>query len=382
MYFRYDFRKYDFISILLITALFVISYYAIGSATRINSVEGTNYFANKQLIGFGVGFVLMLLISLVDYQIIGKLTPLIYIAIIVVLIVVIKTGVNAKGAVRWIEIGDFRIQPSEFAKVGMILVLAKYFDKFQDKINKIYIILGGLLILAVPFALVAKEDLSSSVVFLAIFAMMIYAAKISYKYVIPVLGLLLPGVYWLIWYIQQPDQKLLKGFQLKRILAFLNPQKYALSGALQTTNSVQAIGSGQLFGKGLYNGKLNQYDYLPEPQTDFIFSIIGEEFGFVGCILVLALLFGLMLHLLFLSGRSGDLMGRLIIVGYVAILLTQTFINVGVTTAIVPNTGLPLPYVSYGLSALWSNMMIMGVILNISIKKIQSNPEAIPVNRI
>ncbi len=142
-----------------------------------------------------------------------------------------------------------------------------------------------------------------------------------------------------------------------------------MSTALQTQNSVQAIGSGQLFGKGLYNGKLNQYDYLPEPQTDFIFSIIGEEFGFIGCSVVLILIMLLILRVIFISKDSPDLMGRLLGIGFIAVVVFHTFINVGVTTAIVPNTGLPLPFISYGLSALWTNMLMLGMVINLSMQR-------------
>lgn len=137
----------------------------------------------------------------------------------------------------------------------------------------------------------------------------------------------------------------------------------------QTINSMQAIGSGMLSGKGLYQGKLHQYDYLPVPESDFIFSIIGEEFGFIGCIILLALFFLLLIRILLIVKDSPDMTGRLIGMGYVGMLTAQIFINIGVTTGILPNTGLPLPYVSYGISSLWGNMIIMGLVLNISMQR-------------
>jgi len=369
--FQYQFKKYDFISILLVAALAVISYYAIGSATRVNSIEGTDRFVNRQFYGYLLGFVLMIIVSFIDYHLIGKFAILIYLVNIALLAAVFVVGKEAKGAMRWIEVGgSFSIQPSEFAKLFMIIVLAKYFDKFESKINKIYIILGSVILIAIPFILIEKQpDLSTSLVFIFLFAVLIFTAGISYKYIIALVLIMIPIGFGVFWYIQQEDQQLLKGYQLERILAIVNPEEYELSTALQTENSKQAIGSGGLYGKGLYQGKLNQYDYLPEPQTDFIFSVIGEEFGFVGCSAVLIILFLLMLRAIFIAKDSPDLMGQLLVTGFVAIIFFHTFINVGVTTGIVPNTGLPLPFISYGQNALWTNMTMLGMVINLSMQR-------------
>jgi len=370
MHRSYEFRRYDFISILIVVALFIISYYAIGSATRINSIEGTDFFATKQFYGFIFGFVLMIVVSFIDYHLIGKFAFLIYILNIALLVSVFFIGASKNGAARWIPIGGFTFQPSEFAKLFMVIVLAKYFDKFEKKINKIYILLGSLILIIVPVLLIEKQpDLSTSLVLVFIFVVILFSAGISYKYIFAAVILTVPITLGIFWYVQQPDQQLLEGYQLERILATINPEEYELSSALQTQNSVQAIGSGQLYGKGLYNGKLNQYDYLPEPQTDFIFSIIGEEFGFLGCSVVLILLMLLILRVIYIAKDSTDLLGQLLVSGFVAVIVFQTFINVGVTTAIVPNTGLPLPFVSYGLTALLSNMLMLGMIINLSMQR-------------
>lgn len=366
----YDYKKYDFISVIIVFALFVISYYAIGSATRINSVEGTDHFATKQLYGFILGFVLMLILSFIDYHIVGKFAILIYLLNIGLLLAVFFIGDTKNGSARWFPIGSYTIQPSEFAKLFMVIVLAKYFDKFEKKINKLYIIVGAVILIAVPTYLIKEQpDLSTSLVLVFLLAVMLFGSGISYKYIFALVIIAVPVSLGLLWYVQQPDQQLLQDYQLERILSTINPEEYELSSALQTQNSVQAIGSGQLYGKGLYQGKLNQYDYLPEPQTDFIFSIIGEEFGFIGCSAVLILLLLLILRVLYIAKDSNDLLGRLLVVGFVAVITFHTFINVGVTTAIVPNTGLPLPFVSSGLSALVSNMLMLGMIINLSMQR-------------
>jgi len=171
------------------------------------------------------------------------------------------------------------------------------------------------------------------------------------------------------WYIQQPNQVLLKDYQVKRIMTAVYPEKATTSERLQTNNSMQAIGSGKLFGKGLYQGKLNQYNYLPEPQTDFIFSIIGEEAGFLGCSAIITLIFSFIMRCIWIAKDSKDLIGKIIITGFATIIAFQTFVNIGVVTGLLPNTGLPLPFISYGLSSLWANLIGVGLVLNIGIQR-------------
>ena len=372
MFRSYNYKRYDFISIILLLLLITISYFVIGSATRINSIEGTDYYSQKQLFGFLIGFVLMIILSFFDYHLLGKLVIPIYLVNIGLLFAVLvpSIGKEVNGAVRWIEISRMTIQPSEFTKFFMIIVLAKYFDKFKKHINSVFVWLGAAILIIIPMALIREQpDLSTALVLLFLLGIMLFAAGIKYRYIFILLGIAIIMMFGVLWYIQQPDQILLSDNQLGRIMAMIDPEEYELSIALQTQNSVQGIGSGQLFGKGIYNGKLNQYNYLPESQTDFIFSIIGEEFGFIGCSVVLLLLLALMLRVLYIAKDSKDLMGQLLCAGFVAVVGFQTFINVGVTTNIVPNTGLPLPFISYGLSALWSNMLMLGLILNLSIQR-------------
>ncbi len=371
MFRHYNFRKFDYISPLIVTCLFIFSYYVIGSASRANLEEGTSSFATKQLYGFVLGFILMLIVSMIDYHIIGKLVPLVYLANIGLLLAVFFVGIRINEATRWIPIiAGYTIQPSEFAKFFMVVVLAKYFDKFEKRINNIFVLLFSVILMVIPVILIAKQpDLSTSLVLVFLLAIMIFGGGISYKYIIALALIAIPMATILIAYIQTDDQILLQNYQKERILAMIDPDEYEQSTAFQTQKSVQAIGSGQLEGKGLYQGKLNQYNYLSESETDFIFAIIGEEFGFIGCSGVLFLLLLLLIRVLYIAKDSQDLMGRLLVVGFVGIIAFHTFINVGVATAIVPNTGLPLPFVSSGLSALWTNMLMLGMILNVSMQR-------------
>lgn len=364
MFKRYQWKRFDWVSLLIVIAIIAIGIVAISSATY-----GTSYYVKRQLLGFASGFVLLVLAALFDYKFIAKLSPLIYLVNIGLLVAVMKFGAEKFGGTRWLQIGGFQIQPSEFGKLFMIIVLAKYFSLLKDKINNPLVILGSLGLIGVPFLLVLKQpDLSTSFIFIVLFVATIYGAKISYKYIAAAFAIVIPTFILVFQYIQRPDQKLLNDHQYDRIMAMLHPEQFP-DKYYQTINSMQAIGSGQFSGKGLYLGKLHQYNYLPVPESDFIFSIIGEEFGFIGCIILLALFFLLLARILLIVKDSPDMTGRLIGMGYVGMLTAQIFINIGVTTGIMPNTGLPLPYVSYGISSLWSNMMIMGLILNISMQR-------------
>lgn len=370
MFSNYDLRRFDYILLVLVILLAIIGIVAIGSANRVNSIDGTAYFRNRQIVGYATGAVLMIFFTFFDYHWIGKMSPAVFALNVGLLIAVLLVGKVVNGAQRWILIGPFQLQPSEFAKIFTVLVLAKYIDVFQKRINNLAVLIGAAAIPGTSWVLIFMEpDLSTSLIMIIIFIFMIFVGGISYWYVLGATAIGVPSAMWFFNYIQQPDQKILETYQVRRVLGLIDPTMVDADSYRQTLNSLQAIGSGGLFGKGLYMGKVNQYDYLPEPQTDFIFSIIGEEFGFFGCSIVLLLLFLLVLRLLWIGKDAPDLYGKLIITGYTAVIMYQTFINVGVTTGIAPNTGMTLPFVSYGVSSLWNNLIGIGIILNIGIQR-------------
>lgn len=368
MFRDYNLRKYDILIILIVIALVGFGIVNIASATQVNS-SGSQVKLNKQLYGFIVMLVLTIGISFIDYHFIGKFYWLIYAFNIILLLAVRFIGFNVKGAVRWIDLGIMSIQPSELAKIMLIVFLAKLIDKNRHKINSIFFLMQIAVLVLIPTLLIyIQPDLSTSLVIVVISVIMIYVAGISYKYVIGALMIAVPLMFVTIWYSQQPDQKLFKPHQVTRVKSFLYPESEG-ANVWQTENSIQALGSGQLRGKGWYGGTINKYNYLPEPQTDFIFSIIGEEFGFIGCSITLLMLLVLILRCLWVAKDAIDLYGMLIIVGFVAMITFQTFVNVGVATGIIPNTGIPLPFISYGLSSLISNMIGIGLVLNVSIHR-------------
>ena len=378
MFKKYDVKQFDYIAVLIVLALGIIGIVAIASATRIYSPDGTDVFMNRQIFGFSSGLALMMFFAFFDYKWLGKLTVPIYLFNLMLLALVLVAGDTTNNATRWILIGPVRLQPSEFAKIFIVLTLAKYFHLTEKHINNIFVILGGMLLVAIPMALIFKQpDLSTSLIMIMIFVFIIYVGGISYWYVFTAIAVAVPSVIFGFWYIQQPGQKLLEKYQVNRILSLVDPSKVDSSLLWQTNNSIMAIGSGKLFGKGLFLGKINQYDYLPEPQTDFIFSIIGEEFGFFGCALVILLIIALIIRVLWIGKDVKDGYARMIIAGYVAILTYQSFINMGVATGVVPNTGIPLPFISYGISSLWNNLIAIGIILNISMQRKKTTRESI-----
>ncbi|PKM95930.1 MAG: rod shape-determining protein RodA [Firmicutes bacterium HGW-Firmicutes-1] len=370
MFREYDFRRLDIFFIVLIIALTIIGVIAIKSATMSNIHDGTDIFVKKQIIGLVSGFVIMIIVALIDYRFISKFYWPIYILNIVLLVSVIFFGRTVNNATRWISIGGFNLQPSEFCKIFLIIFLAKLIDKNKERINKPIFLVFMIGLISLPMYLIYKQpNLSTSLVIIAIFGVILFISGLSYKYIIGTIAILIPCFIIGFWYIQQPNQILLEDYQVKRIMTAVYPEKAETSDKFQTNNSIQAIGSGKLFGKGLYQGKLNQYNYLPEPQTDFIYSIVGEEFGFVGCSTILTLLLVLIMRCLWIAKDTKDLSATIMVIGFVTIISFQTFINVGVVTGILPNTGIPLPFISYGISSLWSNMIGAGLVLNISMQR-------------
>ena len=232
------------------------------------------------------------------------------------------------------------------------------------------------LLFAVPAVMILEQpNLSTTLVTTVIIASIVFCSGVSYKWILGVLAVVIPGVALFIYLLQFEMIHFLRGYQATRILAWINPQKYA-EAYWQQENSIMAIGSGQLWGKGLNNTEIASVkngNFLSEEQTDFIFAIIGEEMGFVGALVVLALFLLLIYECLMMAYRAKDLAGKLICVGMGTLLAFQSFANVAVATAIFPNTGLPLPFVSYGVSSLLSIYLGMGVVLNVGLQRKNNN---------
>ncbi len=371
-----DFRSIDFILIAVVCALSVFGIIAIGSATHIAATGPSVEYTNQKF-WFGSGLVLMGLALYVDYHFLCKFYWVYYAVNLILLILVWLIGKQEGNQVsRWLRIGSMGIQPSEFSKVFIILFFSAFLEKKQGSVNSFPVLLVLLALLAVPVVLIIMQpSLSAGLVVLFIGLVLIFVAGLSFKYVLPALLISLVGGALFLQDIARETPILLgnflKDYQIDRIVSTLypdvnNPLYY------QTNQSIQAIGSGQLYGKGLYSGALIQQGTVPYAYNDFIFSVIGEELGFIGCAVVLGVLFFVIIKCFLAAHRAVDLSGKLIACGVGSMIAFQTLIHVGVTSGIIPNTGMPLPFISYGGSSLWINMVGIGLVLNVSISKTKS----------
>ncbi|MDE6904219.1 MAG: rod shape-determining protein RodA [Lachnospiraceae bacterium] len=356
-------RNYNFRLILYVLVLTIIGILVIGSARE--SVQ------NKQIMGLMMGIGLMIMVSMIDYSFLLKFSWIFYFINIVLLIMVKYMGENTNGSTRWVTIAGIRFQPSELSKIIIILFFAYFFMKYQENLNTVKILAASFLLAGIPLILIKKQpDLSTTIVTALIFVALLFIAGLSYKIVVGVLAVSLPTMIIFISLILQPDQKILDPYQYKRIMAWLEPEKYA-DAAYQQLNSKMAIGSGQLWGKGLYNSEITSVkngNFIAEPQTDFIFAIVGEELGFIGAVVVIVLLLLIALECILVARKAKDLSGRLICCGIASLVCFQSFVNICVTTGLMPNTGLPLPFVSYGLTSLLTLYMGIGLVLNVGLQ--------------
>ena len=277
-------------------------------------------------------------------------------------------GVEHNNARRWLNLVVFEFQPSELTKIILIIFAAKLYTIFRAKLNSFWVLLLAMVSIGLPtFLILIQTNLSTSLVILFIFVMMIFAAGLSWKIILPILVIGIPCVMGLFWYIQQDYQVLLEPYQQERVLSILNPEEYE-STMFQQDNSVSAIGSGQLNGKLFDPSADRNYDIIPVSESDFIFSVAGEEFGFIGSCILLTL-YAVIIYICIKTAKEApDYMGMLIAVGIASMFTFQVFVNIGVATKMLPNTGIPLPFLSYGLSSLLSGMMGVGMILNIRLQ--------------
>ena len=364
MFAKYNFRHYNFKLVIFVIALAVIGVFAVSSADE--------SLMSKQIFGVVAGVFLMVILSLFDYSIILKFYWVIYAVNLILLVMVIFMGEDANGAQRWIKILGVQFQPSELAKILIVLFFAMFIYRHEEDINSFLIVAVSIVLFAIPAILVLKQpDLSTTLVICIIFAVIMFVSNISYKLILGVLAIAIPVFVILIYLIIQPDQKIVNDYQKQRIMSFFNQEETANDEGYQQTYSVMAIGSGQLSGKGYKNNEIysvKNSDFIAEQQTDFIFAVIGEEFGFIGTASVIILIFLISFECFMIAFRARDVAGRIIAAGVGAQLGFQSFINIGVVTYILPNTGLPLPFVSYGLTSLLCSFISIGFVLNVGLQ--------------
>jgi rod shape determining protein RodA len=368
MPFDYNRKSFDFRLVFAILALNVIGVLVIRSASNQNAA-----MVWRQISGVLIGMTLMLVLAFVPYQKILKYSPGIFLFCAGFLLLVILYGRFVGGAKRWIVVPVVgQVQPSEFSKIGVIVFFAWFLQKNSGQINKPHYLLLTAAIAMLPLGLIASEpDLSTTIVVFVVIASMIYVAGLSYKWILGVLAVIVPLVTGFIYLLSYGMIPFLHEYQARRILAWIDKGKYADLN-LQQDNSIMAIGSGQLFGKGLNNNTLASVkngNFLSEEQTDFIFAVVGEELGFIGCLAVITLYALLVYECLHIAGKARDLEGKLVCTGMGVLVAFQSFCNIAVATGIFPNTGLTLPFISYGVSSLLSLYAGAGLVLNIGLQR-------------
>ena len=387
-------RQLDWLLLLLVVAITTFGGFAIYS-TELTQEHSYSY--QHWMVGI-LGSILALVIARLRYQVLLRWHWLIYVLTNISLIAVMLSGVSAKGAQRWINIAGFNVQPSEFAKIAIVITLAALLHDRDGSDFKT--VVKTLAVTAVPWGLVfLQPDLGTSLVFGAIVITMLYWANANKGLLIlmisPLFSAILYHVYlsgWVLWvltiagiaWLTLPNKiistlsavtinlgavelgnffwSLLKDYQKARLIMFLNPEQDPLGGGYHLIQSRIAIGAGRLWGQGWHRGTQTQLDFIPEQHTDFIFSAVGEEFGFVGCILLLLGFWLVCIRLIWIASTAKDNFGSLLAIGILTIIGFQTIVNICMTIGLAPITGIPLPWMSYGRSSLLSSFVSIGLV--------------------
>jgi len=318
----------------------------------------------KQMMLYGLGLMLVVLLQLFDYRYLNTLWPLIYILGMLLLVGVVFVGHSGGGSQRWITLGPISGQPSEFIKVVMVIVLAHFFAKQETTTGLTLRNLAiPVVLVLMPVALILKQpDLGTAIVLLVIAGTMTFVAKVERKTFIGFLsvGIISAPLLWLFG---------MKTYQQQRVLTFLDPDRDPLGAGYHIIQSKIAIGSGGFLGKGFLKGTQNALSFLPEQHTDFIFAVLAEELGFLRSIVVLTLFVLLIFMGLNIAMRSRDTFGAYLSLGVVSILFWQVFINIGMVMGLFPVVGVPLPFISYGGSSLVAMMLCVGILLNVDMRR-------------
>lgn len=361
----YRLRDYNFRLVVWLLMISAVGVLLVGSASE--SLQ------SRQLMGVVLGVVAMVVISLMDYSWILNFYWIIYAGNVIMLLAVRLFGDSTGGATRWIDIGFLRFQPTELAKILLIMFFARYLMDHEEDLNTPRTILTSVALLAVPLVLIKiQPDLKNTITVAVVFCILMYIAGLSYKIIGGILAVAIPVLALLLFLITQTDLEIIDDYQKGRIMSWLNPEDEEYEDlTLQQRNSITAIGSGQLTGKGYNNNSVssaNKGNFISQIQTDFIFAVAGEELGFVGSAGIIILLLIIVLECILMSRKAKDLSGKIICCGVASVIGFQSFLNICVATGLLPNTGTPLPFVSYGLTSLVSLYIGMGLVLNVGLQ--------------
>lgn len=351
-------KNLDYVILAAVVALTTISLFVISSA----SPEEPLLFVKRQLVWIIIGLLAFVVTLSVDYHDLSRYASHLYYLNLALLLAVLLVGTEAKGAQRWLQIGPARVQPSEFAKLIIIITLANLLAEKAPEIVNLRDLVPVFVHVGIPMLLILKQpDLGTSLVFVAVLFVMLFVAGIRWQHlaVLVFSGAAAAPVLF----------QFLKDYQKKRLLVFLNPNIDPTGDGYHVIQSMIAIGSGRLWGKGLFGGTQNRLGFLPEQHTDFIFSVIGEELGFLRAAGILLLYFVLIYRGIRVAAKARDDFGTLLATGVVTMFAFHILVNVGMTTGIMPVTGIPLPFMSYGGSSYLTSMIALGLLLNVYMRR-------------
>lgn len=357
-----NFDWYIIWALLAIVAIGLLSVYS-ALYPQIVAHPTRNLFL-KQILWLSIGFVVMFCSLLVDYQQFKLLSVWIYLGVVLLLLVVLVAGRDVNGSRRWLEIAGFQFQPSEFMKVVIVIQLATYFSSQEISPYPAFrqLILPVIMVIVPVLLILAEPDLGTAISVLAVSTTMIIFMGVRWRYIFGMVLGVLPLIYP-VW------EHVLKPYQKRRVLILLRPDLDPLGAGYHIRQSKIAIGSGMLWGKGFLKGTQNKLHFLPEKHTDFIFSVWAEEWGFVGCFVLLALFAALVVLALRVARRSKDRYGSLLVVGMTSLVMWQSLINIGMVIGVLPVVGITLPFVSYGGSSVITLCFAIGIIENVSMRR-------------
>ncbi|MGI6549928.1 MAG: rod shape-determining protein RodA [Syntrophomonadales bacterium] len=359
--------------ILALTALIVFGLVILTSASGGINSDAPFYYVQKQLVSLGIGVCLVMIMLNVDYSQVNRYNNLLYVATNILLIVVLVLGTEQRGLQGWISVGGFNFQVAEFAKIMIILCFADFLAKRQGMLHTFREMLPCFIYMGLPILLVmAQPDLGTALVFVAITLGMMFVAGANPRILLGIItGGLALVVLALFLHVQFGMWLPLEDYQIKRLTVFIDPYNDGKGGRGAGWNIIQslvAVGSGGLLGKGLFQGTQAQLNFLPEHHTDFIFAVVGEEFGFIGAGLLLLLFAVILLRTIFIAYNAKDFFSTLVAIGIISMWLFHIFENIGMSIGLMPITGVPLPFISYGGSFMLANMIAVGLLLDINIK--------------
>lgn len=357
------------LTVLALTAIGMVVIYSASYSQLVAAGLSPFYYVQRQAIAFVLGLILAIIIISIDYRAWKRWSRLIYLGTIGLLGTVLVLGQRVFGSQRWVRVGPLSLQPSELAKITLVLVLAKFFEK-EENARSIKGSLQGGLITIIPMGLILiQPDLGTTAIFVGLFFTMWYVGNANLKHLL-ITGLtLIAGAVGAVIASLKGWVSIIKPYQLTRILVFLDPYADRDGAGWNIIQSIIAIGSGGFLGKGIRGGTQSSLHFLPANHTDFVFSVIAEEFGFLGSVFVLALFVVLIWRGLHIAAIAKDTYGKLLAAGATSIFFFHLIINVGMTLGFMPVTGLPLPFITAGGSTMLTSMIAVAVILNVGLRR-------------